>query len=62
MSSEMNDLVRLTEELGLYDTLPAVCVTHKRFIPCRRNNELSKCIFSSDPEDIDMVRKFQSGT
>ena len=55
----LRELTQLTEELGLYDEPLTVCVTHKRFIPCRKSDG---CIFSSEPDDITMVRNFQSGT
>jgi hypothetical protein len=59
MSDAFREMVELTEELGLYDEPLTVCVTHKRFTPCRKDDG---CIFSSDPEDIGMVQKFQSGS
>lgn len=51
-------LTELAEELGLYDLPPEVCVTHKRFVPCRRDDK--DCIFSSLPDDVKMVREFQA--
>lgn len=58
----LEDMVRLAQELKLCDLPPEVCVTHKRFIPCyRSSNEHSHaCVFSARPEDIEMVREFQS--
>jgi hypothetical protein len=57
VSDAFREMVQLSEELGLYDEPPTVCIIHKRFIPCRNGHG---CIFSSEPDDIDTVRKFQS--
>lgn len=57
-SDDLRDLIRLSQELKLYDLPPEVCVTHKRFVPCRKNDE--ECFFSSDPGDIGRVRAYQS--
>lgn len=54
----IEELSRIAEEYGLYDIPPEACITHKRFIPCRKQDG---CVFSSDPEDIRMVREYQSG-
>lgn len=49
------ELARLGEELG---NIPVtICVTHKRFVPCRKGGEH---VLSSKPEDIEMVRTCQS--
>jgi hypothetical protein len=32
-----------------------VCVTHKRFVPCRTG---VGCVFSVDARDVEMVRKY----
>ena len=37
-----------------------VCVTHKRFLPCRRCDNFEG-EYSSDQEDIEMVRRYQNG-
>lgn len=37
---------------------PTVCVTHKRFIPCRKNDG---CVISTEQKDVDDVRAYQSG-
>lgn len=34
-----------------------VCVTHKRFVPCRKDD--GTCVFSEDKADIDHVRIYQ---
>lgn len=36
-----------------------VCLTHKTFIPCRREGD---CIWSDDPVDVAHVREYQQGT
>ena len=41
-----------------YDDPPVVCVTHRRFVPCRVDDG---CMKSSEPNDIDAVRRYQSG-
>jgi hypothetical protein len=46
-------------DLGNYDVPVTVCVTHKRFVPCRKGNE--DCEWSSAPGDIGMVRWWQRG-
>jgi hypothetical protein len=43
-------------ELGLI-VGPAVCVTHRRFIPCRKNDG---CVISTEQKDIDDVRAYQN--
>ena len=35
-----------------------VCVTHKRYAPCRRE---VGCLISSEPADVEMVRQYQQG-
>lgn len=52
------ELVRLSEELGLYDEHVTVCVKHLRYVPCRKGGEH---VFSSKPEDVEKVRRYQSG-
>lgn len=36
----------------------AVCITHRRFIPCRTDDG---CVISVQPEHIEMVQKYQWG-
>ncbi len=45
---------------GVYDDdgWPVVCVTHRRFIPCRSRDG---CVMSTEPSDVDDVRRYQSG-
>lgn len=60
MSDEaMRKLVKLSEELGLYDMPPEVCLTHKRHIPCRPGMREGGCVFSTASEDVQMVRDYQ---
>jgi hypothetical protein len=47
-----------SDEDSVYDSGPAVCVTHKRFIPCRAQDG---CVISEDQGDVDAVRAYQSG-
>jgi hypothetical protein len=54
-------LVAITEELGLYDDNPAVCVTHLRFIPCRRESTDAPCVLSTEASDVEVVRIYQQG-
>lgn len=35
----------------------AVCLTHKRFIPCRKHDG---CVISVEQKDIDDVRAYQN--
>lgn len=45
----------------LRDAFPdgvTVCLTHKRFIPCRNKEG---CVTSSDSRDVEYVRRYQSG-
>lgn len=39
------------------DTGPTVCITHKRFIPCRADD--GHCAFSEDLEDVAAVTAYQ---
>ena len=41
------------------DTGPTVCITHKRFIPCRADD--GHCAFSEDEEDVTAVTAYQRG-
>ena len=45
-------------ELGYDFGNLVVCITHLRFIPCRREDG---CVFSEDEEDIEKVRQYQQG-
>jgi hypothetical protein len=36
----------------------AVCLTHERFVPCRKNDG---CVISTKQEDIDHVTEHQRG-
>lgn len=36
-----------------------VCVTHRRFVPCRHDN--AECVLSTNKDDVEMVRKYQNG-
>jgi hypothetical protein len=40
------------------DDLPWVCLTHHRFIPCRRDGT---CFTSNRPEAVALIRAYQSG-
>lgn len=40
---------------------PMVCTKHKRFIPCRACNGCCDDHTSTDPEDVEMVRRYQNG-
>lgn len=53
------EMVRISEESGLYGEPPTVCVTHARFIPCRADDG---CLFSSETADIAKVRVIQGIT
>lgn len=44
------------ESEALDDYLTWVCVTHLRFVPCRRND---RCRLSSHPSDVAIVRCYQ---
>lgn len=54
-----DELTRLADELGLYDSGPTVCVTHKRFVPCRSRS--GECVWSDAEEDVVSVREWQRG-
>jgi hypothetical protein len=47
----------LEEWCEVMDT--TVCLTHKRFIPCRKDD--GTCQLSRNPEDVDHVRRYQNG-
>jgi hypothetical protein len=38
---------------------PTVCLTHKRFIPCRKDD--GTCQITTNQEDVDHVRRYQKG-
>jgi hypothetical protein len=42
-----------------FPTENTVCVTHKRFVPCRKTDGM--CLFSSTEESVEEVRKYQAG-
>lgn len=46
--------MQLTQQLC--DAGPAVCVTHRRFVPCRSRNS---CVISTKQKDIDAVTAYQ---
>jgi hypothetical protein len=54
----LRELGELSEDLGLYDATAgqSVCITHARFVPCRKQGG---CVESSDPEDVEIVRREQ---
>lgn len=54
------EMVRLSEELGLYD-LPQqeVCLTHYRINICRKGAREGGCAWSHEPADIAAVRAHQ---
>lgn len=56
-------LSRLPDDLfdvELEDDWPlTVCVTHRRFIPCR--NDRDNCWWSEKPEDVAAIRAYQRG-
>lgn len=41
------------------DDYPIVCVTHKRFIPCRKRD--GTCVFSARETDVKTVNDYQNG-
>lgn len=43
----------------LFPDNTTVCVTHKRFVPCRKQD--GTCVFSEDKADVDHVRIYQNG-
>jgi hypothetical protein len=51
----LREMIRLAEELKLYDLPPEVCTVHKRFVPCRKDGEH---LFASDPDSVRMVLEF----
>jgi hypothetical protein len=55
----MQELAEASEDLGLYDLSLTVCVTHQRFIPCRKLE--AGCRFSSDAGDVAQVMRDQWG-
>lgn len=36
----------------------AVCMTHMRFVPCRKGNREGGCAFSQNPEDVRAVTDY----
>jgi hypothetical protein len=50
------EMVAIGEEAGLYDIGPQVCVTHQRFLPCRKADG---CVPSGDQADIAQVAAYQ---
>lgn len=52
----LRELTQLGQEIG---DVTVVCVTHRRFIPCRKTD--GTCAFSSTEYDVNEVRKYQMG-
>lgn len=44
---------------GCFDVPVMVCVTHKRFVPCRNTD--GTCALSWCEDDVEQVRAYQSG-
>lgn len=44
---------------AMFPDATVVCITHKRFIPCRKTD--GTCIFSSAEIDVTKVREYQTG-
>jgi hypothetical protein len=57
----LDALTAITEELGLYDDAPTVCITHLRFFPCRHESADSPCALSTTAADVEAVRIYQQG-
>jgi hypothetical protein len=53
----LDDLVQISEEMGLYDG-PTVCLSHMRYLPCRKHTPASPCAYSDNPEDVEYVRRY----
>lgn len=49
----------LTELTSGWGEFSEVCVTHKRFVPCRKTD--GTCVFSTDDDDVNKVREYQTG-
>lgn len=44
------------------DDLPTVCVTHLRFVPCRKSGQFfAPCSLSTHPDAVAAVRNYQEG-
>ena len=56
----IEEMVRVSEELGLYNYGPTVCMSHLRFTPCRRGKDTGTCSFSSREEDVERVARYQA--
>jgi len=41
-----------------FDEKPQVCMTHRKFVPCRKNDG---CVISADPYNVNLVRDYQNG-
>ena len=55
----LDELVRLSEEMGLYDEPPRVCVTHGSVQVCRRSGGHD---WSADPGTVKRVMREQLGS
>lgn len=53
-TSAARALTELSEEHGLYDIPPLVCITHMSYEPCRKQGEHA---VSADPADVERVRE-----
>jgi hypothetical protein len=49
----------MSAELSADNTPVTVCLRHYRFVPCRRCGEPAPEVWSTEPEDIDLVRQVQ---
>lgn len=53
--AEMVELSKLHQQIGSDEV--TVCLTHRRFVPCRR---MDGCQWSSEPGDVADVREWQN--
>lgn len=56
---DIYEMARLSEEMGLYDLPPQVCIVHLRFVPCRHGEPESACYTSIREDEVNVVHRYQ---
>jgi hypothetical protein len=54
--TKLSEVIAEIREFFLDDKI-TVCITHKRFVPCRAE---MGCVLSVDARDVEMVRRYHS--
>lgn len=55
----LDEMVAISEEMGLYDLPPQVCIVHLAHVPCRHGEPESNCWTSIREDEVTVVRRYQ---